>query len=45
MYAVDPLVVDTDDIAELTPAFTIIDDRPKHDPNRRLDGTSQRRYP
>jgi len=35
-YPVDPLAADPDDLAELTPAFTIVGGRPTHDPDKRL---------
>jgi predicted amidohydrolase YtcJ len=35
-YPVDPLAADPDDLAELTPAFTIVGGRPIHDPDKRL---------
>jgi predicted amidohydrolase YtcJ len=35
-YARDPLAVDVDDLADLTPAFTVTDGKPTHDPNKRL---------
>jgi predicted amidohydrolase YtcJ len=35
-YPVDPLAADPDDLAELTPAFTIVGGRATHDPDKRL---------
>jgi predicted amidohydrolase YtcJ len=35
-YPVDPLAADPDDLAELTPAFTIVGGRAAHDPDKRL---------
>jgi predicted amidohydrolase YtcJ len=35
-YPLDPLAADPDDLAELTPAFTIVGGRPAHDPDKRL---------
>jgi predicted amidohydrolase YtcJ len=35
-YPVDPLAADPDDLAELTPAFTIVGGRASHDPDKRL---------
>src|SRR6516225_4617313 len=35
-YPVDPLAADPDDLAGLTPAFTIVGGRPTHDPDKRL---------
>jgi predicted amidohydrolase YtcJ len=35
-YAADPMVADVDDLADLRPAFTIVDGEPVHDPGRRL---------
>ena len=35
-YPADPLAADPDDLAELTPAFTIVGGRPTHDPDKRL---------
>ena len=37
-YPVDPLAADPDDLAGLTPAFTIVGGRPTHDPDKRLAG-------
>ena len=35
-YPADPLTADPDDLAELTPAFTIVGGRAVHDPDKRL---------
>jgi predicted amidohydrolase YtcJ len=35
-YPLDPLTADPDDLAELTPAFTIVGGRATHDPGKRL---------
>jgi predicted amidohydrolase YtcJ len=35
-YPADPLIADPDDLAELTPAFTIVGGRASHDPDKRL---------
>jgi hypothetical protein len=35
-YPADPLAADPDDLAELTPAFTIVGGRATHDPDKRL---------
>jgi len=35
-YPVDPLAADPDDLAELTPAFTMVGGRVTHDPDKRL---------
>ena len=35
-YPADPLAVDLDDLADLTPAFTIVGGRAGHDPDKRL---------
>jgi len=35
-YPLDPLTASPDDLAELTPAFTIVGGRPVHDPDKRL---------
>jgi predicted amidohydrolase YtcJ len=35
-YPRDPLAVQVDDLADLTPAFTMVDGKPTHDPNNRL---------
>jgi len=35
-YPVDPLAADPDDLADLTPAFTIVGGRATHDPDKRL---------
>ena len=35
-YPIDPLTADPDDLAELTPAFTIAGGRATHDPDKRL---------
>src|SRR5215471_14548996 len=35
-YPADPLVADPDDLAELTPAFTIVGGRATYDPDKRL---------
>jgi len=35
-YPADPLTADPDDLAELTPAFTIVGGRATHDPDKRL---------
>jgi predicted amidohydrolase YtcJ len=35
-YPLDPLAADPDDLAELTPAFTIVGGRATHDPDKRL---------
>jgi predicted amidohydrolase YtcJ len=35
-YPLDPLVADPDDLAELTPAFTMLGGRATHDPGKRL---------
>jgi predicted amidohydrolase YtcJ len=35
-YPTDPLVADPDDLAGLTPAFTIVGGRATHDPDKRL---------
>jgi predicted amidohydrolase YtcJ len=35
-YPVDPLAADPDDLAELTPTFTMMDGRPTYDPDKRL---------
>jgi predicted amidohydrolase YtcJ len=35
-YAADPMVADPDDLAELTPAFTIVGGRATYDPDKRL---------
>jgi predicted amidohydrolase YtcJ len=35
-YAADPLAAEPDDLAELTPAFTIVGGRASHDPDKRL---------
>src|SRR5215469_10098894 len=35
-YPIDPLTADPDDLAELTPAFTIVGGRATHDPDKRL---------
>jgi predicted amidohydrolase YtcJ len=37
-YTADPLAADPDDLAELTPAFTIVGGRATHDPDKRLAG-------
>jgi predicted amidohydrolase YtcJ len=37
-YPADPLASDPDDLAELTPAFTIVGGRPTYDPDKRLAG-------
>jgi predicted amidohydrolase YtcJ len=35
-YPLDPLAADPDDLAELTPAFTVMGGRATHDPDKRL---------
>jgi predicted amidohydrolase YtcJ len=35
-YPRDPLAADPDDLAELTPALTVIGGQPAHDPDKRL---------
>jgi predicted amidohydrolase YtcJ len=35
-YPVDPLAADPDDLAELTPAFTMVGGKAVHDPGKRL---------
>jgi predicted amidohydrolase YtcJ len=35
-YPVDPMTADVDTLPELTPAFTIVDGKPVHDPDKRL---------
>jgi predicted amidohydrolase YtcJ len=35
-YRGDPMTIDIDDLADLRPAFTIVDGQPVHDPQRRL---------
>lgn len=35
-YRLDPLTADPDDLRDLTPAFTIVDGQPEHDPDGRL---------
>jgi len=35
-YSADPLAADPDDLAELTPVFTIVGGRATHDPDKRL---------
>src|SRR5262249_2966195 len=35
-YPADPVTADPDDLAELTPAFTIVGGRPTYDPDKRL---------
>jgi predicted amidohydrolase YtcJ len=35
-YARDPLTLDVDDLADLAPAFTVMDGKPTHDPNKRF---------
>jgi predicted amidohydrolase YtcJ len=35
-YEADPMAADLDDLADLKPAFTIVDGEPVHDPGRRL---------
>jgi predicted amidohydrolase YtcJ len=35
-YPADPMAVDMDDLADLTPIFTIVDGEPVHDPGQRL---------
>jgi predicted amidohydrolase YtcJ len=35
-YARDPLTIDVDELADLTPVFTVMDGKPTHDPNNRL---------
>jgi predicted amidohydrolase YtcJ len=35
-YPADPMAADLDDLADLRPAFTIVDGEPVHDPARRL---------
>ena len=35
-YPLDPLTAAPDDLAELTPAFTIMGGRASHDPDKRL---------
>jgi predicted amidohydrolase YtcJ len=35
-YRLDPFKADVDELAELTPAFTVIGGKPLHDPDRRL---------
>src|SRR5215472_7550030 len=35
-YRLDPLTADPDDLRDLTPAFTIVDGQPAHDPDGRL---------
>jgi len=35
-YPADPMALDVDDLADLRPAFTIVDGVPVHDPDRRL---------
>ena len=35
-YPADPWSVDLDDLADLTPAFTIVGGRATHDPDKRL---------
>ncbi len=35
-YPLDPLAADPDDLAELTPAFTVVGGRATHDPGKRL---------
>ena len=35
-YPADPLTADPDDLAGLTPAFTVVGGRPVHDPDKRL---------
>jgi predicted amidohydrolase YtcJ len=35
-YPADPMAADTDDLADLTPIFTIVDGEPVHDPGQRL---------
>src|SRR6516225_3646428 len=35
-YPIDPLTADPDDLAELTPAFTMMGGRATHDPDKRL---------
>jgi predicted amidohydrolase YtcJ len=36
-YPLDPLTAETDDLEDLTPAFTVIGGSPAHDPERRLE--------
>ena len=35
-YPLDPLTADPDDLADLTPAFTMMDGRATYDPDKRL---------
>src|SRR5215472_9498052 len=35
-YSSDPLAAHVDELADLTPAFTIVDGKPVHDPGNRL---------
>jgi predicted amidohydrolase YtcJ len=35
-YPMDPMTADPDDLAGLTPAFTVVGGRPVHDPDKRL---------
>jgi predicted amidohydrolase YtcJ len=35
-YPRDPLIVEHDELADLTPAFTMMDGQPTHDPDKRL---------
>jgi predicted amidohydrolase YtcJ len=39
-YPIDPLAADTDDLADLTPAFTIVGGKVVHDPDKRLSPSS-----
>jgi predicted amidohydrolase YtcJ len=41
-YPADPLTADPDDLAQLTPAFTIVGGRATHDPDKRLGIGEQR---
>ena len=35
-YPIDPLTADVDDLADLTPALTMVGGRATHDPDKRL---------
>ena len=35
-YPADPMTADSDDLAGLIPAFTVVGGRPVHDPDKRL---------
>jgi predicted amidohydrolase YtcJ len=40
-YPIDPLIADADDLAELTPIFTMVGGRPEHDPSGILSSSDE----